>query len=373
MKILQTPARFYPYIGGVENNAYYLSLELLKRGHDVTVICANEPDAKDLTNVNGIRVQRLKYIGKIANTNITLRLPFALRKTEFDLVHTHLPTPWSADWSTMVARRKKKPVVLTYHNDITGSGMARYIARLYNATSLNYILKHVDRIIITQPGYLHSSPYLKRVEHKIVIIPNGVDVEKFKPPNDANHASNVLFFLSILDEFHRYKGLDILLKALTIVKKDIPDIKLIVGGEGELRGEYQQMATSLGLNGTVEFHGFIPDDRLVEYYTTSNAFVLPSISSTQEGFGLVLLEALACGTPVISTDIVGVAADVKASNAGIIVSPNDPEALAEAILTLLRDAALASKMGESGRRLVEAKYTWERVAAMTEEVYEALL
>jgi glycosyltransferase involved in cell wall biosynthesis len=268
---------------------------------------------------------------------------------------------------------RKKPVVLTYHNDITGRGLARYIARLYNATSLTYVLKRVDKIIITQPGYLHSSPYLKRYEHKIVIIPNGVDVEKFKPPSGAKHASNVLFFLSILDEFHRYKGLDILLKALIIVKKDIPDVKLIVGGSGELMGEYQRMANSLGLNGAVEFHGFIPDDRLVEYYSNSNVFVLPSISSTQEGFGIVLLEALACGTPVISTAIVGVAADVQANHAGIIIPPNDSGALADGILTLLRDAALAQKMGDAGRRLVEAKYTWEKVAAMTEAVYRAVL
>lgn len=373
MKILQTPARFYPYIGGVENNAFYLSQELVKRGHEVTVICANEPAAKDVRDVNGIAVERLNYTGKIANTNITLRLPFALRDANFDLVHTHLPTPWSADWSTLIARRKNKPVVLTYHNDITGRGMARYIARLYNATSLRYVLKHVDKLIITQPGYLTTSPYLKQYEHKIAVIPNGVDVRKFTPRSLDNKDTPRLFFLSILDEFHRYKGFDILLQALTMVKKDIPDVKLIVGGEGELLREYQQKVHSLELTDSVEFHGFIPEDRIVEYYAAASAFVLPSISSTQEGFGIVLLEALACGTPVISTDIVGVAADVRANNAGIIVPPKDHEALAEAILTLLGDAKLAQQMGDAGRRLVEAKYTWERVAAMTEAVYEALV
>jgi len=373
MKILQTPARFYPYIGGVENNAYYLSLELVKRGHEVTVICANEPDAKDSADIHSIKVKRLNYIGKIANTNVTLRLPLELLKADFDIVHTHLPTPWSADWSAMVARIKKRPVVLTYHNDITGRGIARYIARLYNATSLKYVLKRVDKIIITQPGYLNSSPYLKKYGHKIEIVPNGVDVGKFKPGSVDKHNANTLFFLSLLDEFHRYKGLDYLLKALTIVKKEIPDIKLVIGGEGELMSEYQQMAKSLGLNGNVEFHGFIPDERIVEYYATCNAFVLPSISSTQEGFGIVLLEALACETPVISTDIVGVAEDVKANNAGVIVPPKDSEALADAILTILRDGALAKQMGEKGRRLVEERYTWERVAEMTEEVYEDLV
>ncbi|GAH45981.1 unnamed protein product, partial [marine sediment metagenome] len=292
----------------------------------------------------------------------------------FDVVHTHLPTPWSADWSAIISKIKKKPLIVTYHNDITGSGIAKYIAKFYNSTSLKFLLNRADKIIITQPKYIDSSPYLKSYENKIVVIPNGVDVTKFKPIEVDKSDKNTIFFLSLLDEFHRYKGLNYLLSALEIVKKEISDVKLIIGGEGKLMSEYQDMANSLGLKDNIEFHGFIfPDEKIVEYYNRCDVFVLPSISSTQEGFGIVLLEALACGTPVISTEIVGVAEDVEKNNAGIIVPSKNPEALADAMIEILNDEDMAKKMGENGRRLVEEKYTWEQIAEITEKVYEGLL
>ncbi len=95
MRILQTPARFYPYVGGVENYVYYLSKELVKRGHEVKVMCAREPKLES-KEIDGIEVERLDYIGKTANTNLTLSLPRRLLKEDFDVLHTHLPTPWSA-------------------------------------------------------------------------------------------------------------------------------------------------------------------------------------------------------------------------------------------------------------------------------------
>lgn len=372
MNIIQTPVGFYPSIGGVANYVYYLSKELVKLRHDVTVVCANEPNTKKEEIMNRIKVKRLSYIGKIVNTNITPILPFELLKEDFDLIHTHLPTPWSADWSALISKIKKKPLIVTYHNDITGSRIANYIAKFYNSTSLKFLLNHAYKIIITQPNYIDSSPYLKSYKNKIEVIPNGVDVSKFKPIKVDKRDKNTIFFLSLLDEFHRYKGLNYLSSALEIVKGEISDVKLIVGGEGKLMSEYKNMANSLGLKDNVEFHGFIPDEKIVEYYNKCNVFVLPSISSTQEGFGIVLLEALACETPVISTKIVGVAEDVKKNNAGIIVPPKNPEALANAIIRLLQDEDMAKKMGKNGRRLVEKKYTWKRVAEMTEKVYKAV-
>lgn len=108
MKIIQTPARFYPFTGGVENYVYGLSKELVKQGYEVKVICAREPD-KDVKEIDGIKVEKLRWIGKVANTNITPFLPFKLLFEDFDVIHTHLPTPWSADWSAIIAwiRRKK--------------------------------------------------------------------------------------------------------------------------------------------------------------------------------------------------------------------------------------------------------------------------
>jgi glycosyltransferase involved in cell wall biosynthesis len=376
MRIVQTPARFYPFIGGVENYVYNLSKELTRLGQEVQIICAREPDAQEKESRDGIEIKRLPYIGKVANTNITPTLPFALFQQDFDLIHTHLPTPWSADWSALLSMAKKKPLVLTYHNDIVGRGFTGQIARLYNYTCLPLLLKGAEKIIITQPNYVNSSIYLKRYENKLKILPNGVDTDRFRPngrQRKETDGNKVLFFLGLLDKFHRYKGLDYLLEALVIAKKQVPDVKLVVGGDGELLSYYHNIAMSLGLRKNVDFLGFVPEEKLAEYYNRCDAFVLPSASSEQEGFGIVLLEAMASGRPVISTHIVGVAEDVRRFNAGRIVRPRDINALAQAIIEILLDEELAQEMGKRGRRLVEEKYTWKKIAKDMLEIYRELV
>lgn len=107
LKILQTPARFYPSIGGVEYAVYYLSRELIKLGYKVKIICANEPKS-NLKNIEGIQIERLNYIGKITNTNITFNLPYRLLKEDYDIMHTHMPTPWTSDISIFISKLKRK-------------------------------------------------------------------------------------------------------------------------------------------------------------------------------------------------------------------------------------------------------------------------
>jgi glycosyltransferase involved in cell wall biosynthesis len=372
MKVVQTPARFYPYIGGVESYVLNLSKHLVELGHEVAVICANEPNAEIRNIADEFRIKRLSYIHKIANTNITLGLPFELLNADFDLIHTHLPTPWSADWSAIAAIARRKPLVLTYHNDIVGDGFAGNLAYLYNHANLKVILGRAARVIITQPNYLEFSPYLKKYGDKIEIIPVGVDIEKFKPAG-TEVKDSTLFFLSVLDKFHRYKGLEYLLLALARVKREVPDVRLLVGGDGDLRAHYIGMAKSLGLARNVEFVGFIPEDRVVEFYNICSMFVLPTISPKQEGFGTVLLEAMACAKPIIGTEVVGVADDIKKHGGGIIVKRRNEEELAEAIIRILEDKKRAALMGSIGRQIVEEKYSWRRVAEKIEDLYDELV
>jgi len=374
MKILQTPIRFYPFIGGVENYVYYLSQELVKKGHQLKVLCANEPHSPKKEIINNITVKRVPYIGKIANTNITPSLPIEiLREGEYDIMHTHIPTPWSADWSAFFSKLKNKPLVLNYYNDIVAQGgIAKKTAQLYNKTFLKSLLKKADRIIIIQENYIYTSPYLSEFTDKISVVPVGVDVNQFQPIK-IDKRENSIFFLSLLDEFHKYKGLEYLLKAIQIVQKDIDDVKLIIGGKGNLLKYYKSMAESLGIENNVEFHGFIAEEKIVEYYNSCSLFILPSISSAQEGFGIVALEALACEKPVITTNIVGVADDLKKVNAGRIVPPKDAKKLAGAIIELLSNEQMSKKMGVKGRKLVEKKYTWLKIAEMTEDIYKKVL
>ncbi len=370
MKILQTPARFYPYTGGVENYTYYLSRELVKSGHEVTIICANE-QKHNKKEINKIKIKRLDYIGKIANTNITPALPLRILNEDFDIIHTHLPTPWSADWSAVVSMAKRKPLVLTYHNDIVGKGIASYVANAYNTTALKFLLKRAKKIIVSHYSYIDFSPHLHSYEKKIEIIPAGVDIERFKPRE--NEVEYTVFFLSLLDGFHRYKGLDYLLEAMNVVKKEIPGTKLKVGGGGKLLGYYKEKAASLDLKENVDFVGYVPNERIPDHYRNCNLFVLPSISARQEGFGIVLLEAMACGKPVVTTDIVGVAEDIKKYNTGVVVKPMDTKALADAIIRILQNKKEAKTMGTRGRKLVEEKYTWENICKAVEDIYTGVV
>lgn len=372
LKIIQTPVRFYPFIGGVEKYVYYISKELVKYDDcEVKVICANEPDTIEHEVYDGISIQRLGYTGKIANTNVTLSLPKVLYDEDFDIIHTHVPTPWSSDWSNIITRIKDKPLVVTYHNDIIGNGLADYIAKIYNSTTLKLLLNKADKIIITQDDYINS-PHLQNYKEKIVTIPNGVDTSIFKP-TDNTRKNNQIFFLSVLDKFHKYKGLDYLLESLVGVKDSIPEVKLIVGGKGELLEFYEAKCEELGLKDNVEFKGFLTDEEVVSYYQESELFVLPSISSLQEGFGIVVLEALSCETPVISTTIVGVSDDVTATESGIIIEPKNTKMLEESIIKILSDKNLIKDMGKRGRALVKQKYEWKKISESIHELYGELL
>lgn len=370
LKIIQTPARFYPAIGGVEKYVYDLSRELVKQGNNVKVICANEPNS-NIKNFEGIKIERLSYHGKIANTNLTFGLPFTLLKEEFDLIHTHMPTPWSSDISSLVCFIKNKPLILTYHNDLIKKGFSKVIAEAYNRTLLKVLLKRAKKIIITQPDYLDFSKYLKKYKNKIVVIPNAIDINKFRNKKIKREEES-LFFLSVLDEFHRYKGIEYLLEAIALIKKEIPRIRLYVGGKGILLNEYQNLAKKLEIEKNIVFLGYIPDNEIVKEYNKAACFVLPSINYN-EGFGIVLLEAMVCKTPVIGTDIVGIAKEIRKNNCGIVVKPKDSKELAEAIIKILKNPKLAKKMGENGRELVEKEYNWVKVAREVEKIYGEVL
>ena len=149
-------------------------------------------------------------------------------------------------------------------------------------------------------------------------------------------------FLSLLDVHHRYKGLEVLLKALA--ELDIP-IRLRVGGAGVELDWYRQRAVELGIADRVEFLGFVPD--LNAFYGSCHLFALPSTDGRQEGFGLVLLEAMACGRPVVTTPIVGVAGDVEPRGVGVLVSPGDPAALAAALRNLWEKTGRAARHGQA--------------------------
>jgi glycosyltransferase involved in cell wall biosynthesis len=366
MRILQTPARLYPYVGGVEKLVLSLSRALVELGHEVTVVCADEPTGGPL-DLDGVQIRRLWYPMKIANTNLTPELPLYLMRERFDIVHTHLPTPWTADWSAMIGRARGKGVVLGYYNEIVGTGAAREVAHLYNALCLPLTLQLAHRIVVESGQVLGwpGSP-LQAQRDKVRVVYTGVDSTRLFPRPELRVAGTV-GFLAVLDEYHRYKGLDVLLMAAQQLLRLGRNFRLRIGGEGALRPEYEQIVRRLGLEERVQFVGLVAESFLSDHLNRCDMLILPT--TEPEGYGNVALEAMACGLPVVVTSAAGIAEVVSSRNAGLVIPPGDVGALVNAIEQLLAKPALASHLGSQGRKAVEAEFSWKAVARQYERIY----
>lgn len=375
VKVLETPVRYFPYIGGVEYQVLYLSEQLLKLGYSVEVLCANEPLRNNEEVIDGVLVKRLKYLFKIANTNITLGLPFALWRSRFDIAHTYLPTPWAADWTVLIAKLRNKPVVLTIQNDLDKPDIiGKIVTWIYLHTLFQITLKLADKVVIVNPDwkktFKKTAHLFEQIPEKVIVAPNAVDINLFKP-SENKYRKNSILFVSVLDEYHRFKGFDYLLDALPEVKMKIPDAKLVVVGEGVLVDEYRNKALRLGVGDMVEFHGKKTQAELVSYYQDANVFILPSTEI--EGFAIVLLEAMASGVPVIATDVHGVAIEVKERETGIIIPAKNASSIANALLEILASDGSRTRMGNKGRQLIVEKYSWQAVALTLSKLFKGLL
>ena len=356
-------------IGGVQRVVAEISRGLATRGHRVHVFHAGE-ERFDLNAVPGVNTFRVSNLVTVSNTPISLTLPFRLFRERFDIMHAHFPMPWAADWAVWVAKIKRRPVVLTYHNDISGRGLNGLLAGLYNQSVLRLTLALADTIVVHRGRFVF--PTLRRYADKVVIFPLGADLQRLRLGLGTRDPYRI-FFLAVLDRFRLYKGLEVLLNAFVSVIRDVPEARLVIGGTGELEPHYKALCAQLGVANSVQFLGYVPDETVCEEFCRSQVFVLPSTDSSLEGFGLVAIEALACGVPVITTPTVGVAEDIISANAGLVVPERDPAALAQAIITLLKDPARASEMGAAGRRLAEKKYSWTGVAEHVEQLYQQLV
>ena len=366
------------HIGGVERHVYEISNALAKRGISVTVLSTRSPHHRKYHEIDEIKVIRIPYGIPLYSSSIPFHIFWHLNQSEYDLIHAHTPNPTIADLACF-KNRGKIPFILTYHNDISKEGYAgKMISYVYNKTLGDFILKNSDLIIATTKSYAEKSIRLKRFKHKIKVIPNGVNPNKFNKNIDEkkiriHHGipidSKIILFVGALEV---YKGIEYLLKAFKQVLNYEMKSYLVIVGAGALSKQLKEMTVELGISDNVIFAGYVKDSDLPYYYSACDFFVLPSISGG-EGFGIVQIEALACGKPVICTDLPGVNEVDAKEVASIHVPPKDCEALADAIIQLLENEKLAREMGENGRQFVEDIYTWERVAEETERVYKELI
>jgi len=363
------------HIGGVERHVYNLSTELAKLNHEVTVITTRSPSHDYLSDITEFKVIRVPVDLRVYSSPISLGL-LNLTFEEFDVIHAHTPVPFIAELVAIKNLKERKPFILTYHNDISKHGtFGKFVSMVYNSIFGRLLLECSDTIIATTKSYAFHSRQLRRYLHKVVVVPNGVDIKKFHPNLDRERIrrkhsidkdAKIVLFVGRLDT---YKGCKHLLSAFAMVTKKIRNAYLILVGRGPLKPVLRKIATKLGIKGRVFFAGYVKDEELPYYYASCDVFVLPSISE-HEGFGIVQLEAMACGKPVVATNIPGVSEVDPRELATIHVPPKDERALAEAILTVLKNEELAVKMGVNGRKLVEKNYSWSRIVKNILKIYQ---
>lgn len=378
MKILIVTPYFPPRKGGVEHYTYNISKILSENGHKVTVITTGKTKEEILDDIKVIRV---KNKISISNTPINIHLPFKISevlKKDFDIVNAHMPVPFYSDIGAITSKIKNVPFVLTYHNDVTkDEGLLKILSSIYNKSLLQFTLRITKKVITPSPYVYNESTIIHKFSDKTVWIPPGVDVDTYKPGKsnaktryNLPQDSKIILFVGAMNRGHAHKGVDILLKAFSMIKTD--NTYLVLAGGGNMIPEYKKLAKSLGIDNKTIFTGFIDEKSLIDLYRGSYMLVLPTLTAA-EGFGMVLIEANACGKPVIGSKIGGIKYVIKDGETGLLVPAGDPKALAKAIRELLEDEELAKKMGLKGKKMVEKNYTWNKAAKMTEKAYREVV
>jgi len=385
MNILIVSSYFYPDGGGAENYIYNIAKRLVENENKVTVLCSSHGKEEIKETIHGIKIIRLKPDFNISTAPLKLGL-FSniiklIKNNDFDLMSINFYLPYYPDIAALVGRMYHIPSVLTWYNESLKSGfLMNSITQFYNYSLNRVTLNLVDLIVTASPyGYLESKS-LERFRDKLECIPPGVDIyrytvgksfkipEKHKIPN----SSKIVLYVGSLSKANVHKGVDYLIRSFKIVLDEFNEVYLVLVGKGDMIGEYENLCKTLGIEKNVIFTGFVDEDRLIEYYKSSDMVVLPSTTS-QEGFGMVLIEGNACGKPVIGSEIGGIQYVIKDGKTGLLVPPKNPEKLAKAILKLLKDEKLAGIMGDNGRKYVEENYSWNKIAKITERVYRGLI
>lgn len=288
------------------------------------------------------------------------------RSEKFDLVHLHFPDPMTHIASLAVP--SSVPRVITWHADIVRQ---RFVLPFYRPL-LKRAARTAAAIIAPTPRHRDGSPILSQLadQSRIKIVPYGFDLSAFTVPAPGAANLRARFGSPMIFSMGRhvsYKGLDVLIRALPEIRAGA---RLVLGGEGPLTADLRLLAERMGVSDRVSFVGRVPPDELTAYYQACDVFCLPSVT-VAEAFGIVQVEAMASGKPVVSTRLnTGVDYANQDGVTGFTVTPGDPQELASRLNLLLEDPALAAKMGAAAKDRALGVFTLEQMRDRTLAVYE---
>jgi rhamnosyl/mannosyltransferase len=312
-----------------------------------------------------VRVIQAARLSTVASTPLSPALIGHISRQRPDITHLHFPYPIGEIGQLLCGRGR--PTVITYHSDVVRqAGILRFYAPL-----LRRVLARADRILVSSPAYRESSPYLRHLAARCTVVPIGIEFDRFARPRPdeaagwrARYPGPLLLFVGRL---RYYKGLNYLLAAMV----DVP-ATLLIAGDGPEAPALRAQAQALGVAERVHFLGDVADADLPGLYQAADVFVLPS-SRRSEAYGIALLEAMAAGVAVISTELgTGTSWLNQHGQTGLVVPPGDPAALAAALQALLTDEPQRRRLGQAAQARA-AEFDLSRQVEMVLAVYEEVL
>ncbi|WP_059010425.1 glycosyltransferase family 4 protein [Streptomyces specialis] len=362
-----------PKIGGVENYASRVARAVADDpALRAVVITTNTTGRRASFSIDGpVPVVRLGTWAKLSNTPVNplwpLQLRRWLRRFDVDVVNAHAPVPGLPDLAVALSGRHR-PAVLTYHAGSMRKGDRRVdlLIGAYERHVLPRVFGRARALVGVSPVSLAAG------RAGAVRITPGVDTERFTPGPPPSTRPPVVLYVGRMDRSSAWKGVDVLVRAFASLAPGLPGARLCLVGGGDATGDHAGLAARLGVADRVDLPGELTGDALTAALRGAAVLVLPSLSEA-ESFGMALVEAMACGTPVVGSRVGGIPYVIDEGVTGLLVPPGDADALAAACRRLLTEPALADALGAAGRRVAEERYAWPRLTDRWLALFRSLL
>jgi glycosyltransferase involved in cell wall biosynthesis len=380
MKILMQQGAYFPWIGGAEIFMQKLAEHLVNRGHQVDIVTGlwSQPDFytenwdKEFEVINGVNVYRVKT-ARMKNVDVLSCVWRMIRKTieldrehDYDIIHSHI---FPAMVCGAAAKRDKKLLLTLQGGDIGEYKESNLIIRMLEMPFIYWSVKKADLVHAVSTHIASAARKLGAKE--VTVVPNGVDISIFHPIDRDQMRKKLGYKIDekIIVSSSRLtpkNGLDYLIKAVA----NVPNVKLIIIGDGEQRKSLESLIGTLEVGERVSLLGYLEHGRLPDYLNAADVFCRPSIN---EGFGISFIESMACRIPTIGTAVGGITDIITDGKNGMLVPPEDVAALTRALRIVIRDKDFRRSIAEQGLKTVKEKFTWEVVLRQMESVYEEVL
>jgi len=381
MRILMATTYFKPYVSGLTVYVERLSTALVGQGHKVTILTSQfEPELPTLEMYEGIRIVRVPVSARLSKAVLMPRYPAIASRLlrEHDVVNLHLPQPESAALAGLARYVARRPIVVTYHCDLTLPKSLVNRAIDEAAFANNWLTGTLaDAVVAYTNDYAEHSRFLSRFPEKRRIIPPPVTIPTPDPAGVAALRSRLALqdekVIGFAARFAAEKGVEVLLDALPRIRAELGDVRVLFAGpDKDVIGEdgYQARLRPRieALGSAWAFLGTLTQQQLADFYSVCDVTVLPSINST-ESFGMVQVEAMATGTPVCASNLPGVRVPIQITGMGAVVTTGDSQSLARAVIEVVRNRGLYLRPREE----IEALFSLGRTVAEYTSLYASLI